>query len=429
VIPAALKRRIPDTVDRVLYMEFPANATPDHIARVTLKHINVLIREGAQDALVRQVTDQVLADANARASEPLSVIQAVHNWVQQRIRYEYDPDGIEMLTGARQAIAAALKNGRYSEDCDGMVIVEASMLGYALGRSNVRTTIIKANKRSPKQWSHIYLQARANGQWINLDPIMNGEHSKRPKKPVGWEAPDVFARRREGIGAGPGLDLTARRDGMQTFTRGSAMGKWVPAQVDEGNAMAYEDDGWFDRLPILPNNPPQDMSGLGAVMSNDYAQQNGLGAILSNDYAQQVGVPNYHPTTTGEDPQAVAGTPYWEAPGTVGGAMRSQAGKTAAISGVGDYLQLDQLSGMGDWSDVANQVLAATANITSQSQLTSINRERIKQGLPPLDPSTALPGASRAQSAKRGLGSMTGIALVAAAVIGGAFWWSRRRKR
>lgn len=442
MIPAILKRRIPDTVNRVYYLRYPPGMTSEQMSMFSLRYITALARDGSRDPVVRQAAEQILAEAGVDRSDQLAVIRAVHDWVQRRFKYEFDPGDIEMVTHPRHAIQAALKNGRYAEDCDGFVVTEAAALAYLLGSPNrVRFVILKADKRAPTQWSHIFMQAKAHGKWVTLDPIMQGEHPRRPKQPVGWHPPKFYAKRNVELGSGPPLPELAARDNMPVYERGNAMGKWIPGQRGRsarGNAMAYEDDTWFDRLPFLPDHPAPDPAdaygqGMGAIMSFDYDQRslvktpsmNGFGAVLSNAFAQQMGVPGYRPTTTGEDPQAAAGTPYWQAPGTVGGAMRSQQAKTGAVSGVADYIQLGQAAESGGWESVMRNLLQTSAQIASSSQLTQINRERIKAGLPPIDPSRAGSSTTGRTAATFGIG---GIALLA---LGGLTLWAltRRKKR
>lgn len=275
MIPAILNRRIPESVERVYYRRYPAGTTPEQMARFSLKYINALARDGSRDALVRQVANSIVE--NVDRGDHLAVIQAVHDWVQQRFTYEFDPGDIEMVTHPHHAIKAALAQGRYAEDCDGFVVTEAAILAYLLGSTaRVRFVILKADKRAPAQWSHIFMQAKAHGRWVTLDPIMQGEDPKRPKHPVGWHPPKYYDKRHIELGSGPSLPALAAGDKMPVYEREGHMGKWIPGQqgpAARGNAMAYEDDTWFDRLPDLPDNPRGNAAGLGAVMSFDYAQR------------------------------------------------------------------------------------------------------------------------------------------------------------
>ncbi len=150
-----------------------------------------------------------------------------------------------------------------------MVIAEASMLRAVLGPANVRHVIIKADKRSPTDWSHIFLQAHDGRSWVTLDPIMNGDAPERPKKPVGWHPPRYYGRAVADPGSGPGWRDLAAHSGFAVYQRGPDMTyDLIPAQKERGNAIAYEDDRWMERLPLL--------EGYGAVMSGDYAQERGL---------------------------------------------------------------------------------------------------------------------------------------------------------
>ena len=258
MIPAILKRRIPDSVERVYYMRYPKGTTPEQMAVFSLKYINALARDGSRDSSVRQVADSIVAGVDR--SDHMAVIRKVHAWVQKRFKYEFDPGDIEMVTHPKHAIQAALKDGRYEEDCDGFVVTEAAILAYLLGSTrNVRFVILKADKRAPSQWSHIFMQAKAHGKWVTLDPIMQGEHPKRPKHPVGWHPPKYYAKRHVELGNGPSLPALAAGDKMPVYEREGRMGNWIPGQHGRsarGNAMAYEDDTWFERLPLLPDNPP-----------------------------------------------------------------------------------------------------------------------------------------------------------------------------
>lgn len=286
MIPAILKRRIPDTVNRVYYMRYPEGTTPEQMAMFSLRYINALARDGSRDPLVRRVAEQVVAEAGVARNDDLAVIQAVHEWVQRRFKYEFDPGDIEMVTHPRHAIAAALKHGRYTEDCDGFVVTEAAMLAHLLGGTHrVRFVILKADKRAPTQWSHIFMQAQANGRWVTLDPIMQGEHPKRPKQPVGWHPPKFYDKRNIELGRGPSLPELAARDAMPVYERGTSMYDWIPKQRSRGNAIAYNDDTWFERLPDLPDHPqpdPADAVGLGP--GGNVA---GYGAVMAFDYAQR----------------------------------------------------------------------------------------------------------------------------------------------
>lgn len=268
-LPAALRARVPSVVDRVFVRPLPND--PKQAAAVSLQYINALVRDGARDPLVRRTAAQVLQAAGVSPGDRRAAIVAVHDWIQGHMPYQHDPHGIEMLTEARKTLEAIAVDGRYREDCDGMVIAEASMLRSVLGRANVRHIILKGDRRSPTDWSHIFLQAHDGAAWVTLDPIMNGDAPERPKQPVGWHPPRYYGRAVVDPGAtGPTWTSMAARDGMAVYQRGPDMTyDLIPAQKERGNAFAYEDDSWMERLP-------QFHGYFGAIQSGDYAQERGL---------------------------------------------------------------------------------------------------------------------------------------------------------
>lgn len=431
-VPAAVLARVTPAMDRIYTR--PLSTDPERNARDTLVAINALIRDGAAHPLVRQQAAQIVAEAGART--PPQILEAVHAWVQRHMPYTRDPGDIELLTAADKAIASIAQHGKYTEDCDGQVIVEASLLRALLGAPHVRTVIIKADKKVPTQWSHIFLQARVGGQWITLDPIMNGETAKRPKRPVGWHPPRFYAREFVPVGAGPTLPALAQQTGMAVYERGGrlGMGDWLPAARGRGNAIAREDDSWFEELPALPNVVEPDpvggilgingnwgrsgVPGLGAIKSNTYAQQKGLGSIESHAYAQGP-TPGYRPTTVGEDPHVVAGTPWWSGLGTVGGTVRAHQLKTSRLSGDPAYVQYGQLGDEG--LDLATSIIKTATGVTTALQATALNAERAKAGLPPVG--GGLP------EAESGSGMTTLVLGAAAVALAGLLFWSMSRRR
>jgi len=434
-LPAAVLARVTPAMDRI-YLR-PLSGNPERNARETLQAINALIRDGAADPLVRQQAAQIVGEAGARGHR--DALEAVHAWVQRHMPYVRDPGEIELLTSAPAAIRSIQQRGSYIEDCDGQVIVEASLVRALLGPAAVRTVIIKADRKAPTQWSHIFLQARVGSEWITLDPIMNGETAKRPKQPVGWHPPKYFAREFVPVGEGPTLPALAAQTQMAAYERGGdGMGDWIPAARSRGNAMAREDDSWFEELPILANDPapsgisgwgrasyPSGRTGIGAVMSNTYAQQRdrfaGLGAIESHAYAQGP-MPGYRPTTVAEDPHVVAGTAFWAGMGTVGGTVRTHGVKTSALSGVADYIQLGHLGDGG--ADLAKTIIEQAAQIATLAQTQALNTARARAGLPPVTPGG---GAPEAETGGGSTMLMIGAAAVGLGVL--ALWAMRRRRK
>jgi hypothetical protein len=97
-------------------------------------------------------------------------IKALFEWVQQNVRYTKDPVRVEMLHSPRRMLE--LRAG----DCDDMTILLGAIL-EAIGHP-VRLVLAGPDPLRPLLFSHIYLEADYEGEWIPLDPTM--------PYPMGW---------------------------------------------------------------------------------------------------------------------------------------------------------------------------------------------------------------------------------------------------
>lgn len=145
--------------------------------QTTLKHIQALIRAGAKDFYVRQKAIDILLEKAVKPKDYLGEIKALFEWVQHNVRYTKDPFRVEVLHSARRLLE--LRAG----DCDDMTILLGSML-EAIGHP-VRLVIIGPDPVRPKLFSHIYLEAFHQGQWIPLNATM--------PYPMGWQ-PRTFVK-------------------------------------------------------------------------------------------------------------------------------------------------------------------------------------------------------------------------------------------
>src|SRR5262249_56243905 len=88
----------------------------------TVAHIARLIRAGAKDFYVRQKAIDVLMARGVPPKDYLGEIDALFQFVQQRVRYTKDPLRLELLHAARRMLD--LRAG----DCDDMAILLGAML-------------------------------------------------------------------------------------------------------------------------------------------------------------------------------------------------------------------------------------------------------------------------------------------------------------
>jgi Transglutaminase-like superfamily len=139
--------------------------------QTTLKHIQALIRAGAKDFYVRQKAIDILLEKAIKPKNYWGEIKALFEWMQQNVRYTKDPFRVEVLHSARRLLE--LRAG----DCDDMTILLGSML-ESIGHP-VRLVVTGPDPLRPKLFSHIYLEAFHQGQWIPLDATM--------PYAIGWE--------------------------------------------------------------------------------------------------------------------------------------------------------------------------------------------------------------------------------------------------
>lgn len=136
----------------------------------TVEHVRELVRAGAKDFYVRQTAIDVLMERGVPSKDYLGEIEALFEWVRANVRYTRDPFRVETLHSARRMLE--LRAG----DCDDMTILLGAML-ESIGHP-IRLVLAGPDRRRPRLFSHIYLQANHKGKWISLDPTM--------RHPMGW---------------------------------------------------------------------------------------------------------------------------------------------------------------------------------------------------------------------------------------------------
>ena len=144
--------------------------------RLTAAHVGRLIREGSADFYVRQKAIDILLECGVRPKDYIGEINALFRWVQRHVRYTKDPFQVEVLHSPRRMLE--LRAG----DCDDMTILLGSLV-KSIGHP-VRLVLTGPNARRPDLFSHIYLEAQCQGDWIPLDATMPFAMGWSPRAPV-----------------------------------------------------------------------------------------------------------------------------------------------------------------------------------------------------------------------------------------------------
>ena len=144
--------------------------------RLTAAHVGRLIREGAGDFYVRQKAIDILLANGVPPKDYIGEIDTLFRWVQRHVRYTKDPFHIEVLHTPRRMLQ--LRAG----DCDDMTILLGALV-KSVGHP-VRIVLTGPNARRPDLFSHIYLEAQCQGDWIPLDATMPFAMGWAPRAPV-----------------------------------------------------------------------------------------------------------------------------------------------------------------------------------------------------------------------------------------------------
>jgi transglutaminase-like putative cysteine protease len=163
----------PLSAERVERIQIPpgaagTDATIDAMARAAMGEF------GAGSGRIRELAITILRDAGVAERDQQGEVVAIHQWVQDHLRYVKDPLWYEFVT-----YPETLAFERADGDCDDHVVLEAALLG-AIGIPS--RFVVFAFRGGP--WSHVAMQANVKGRWIPLDPIVK-------TKPAGWVAPDA----------------------------------------------------------------------------------------------------------------------------------------------------------------------------------------------------------------------------------------------
>lgn len=125
---------------------------------------------GARSAKIRALAINIINVANVPDKDYFGMIEAIHNWVRDQIRYVRDPVGQETLSYPEETAF-----NTKAEDCDGKSILEMALLG-SLG---IRSYPVVIGTVAPGVFTHVYIhvqvppgKGRYAGKIIAADPIM-----------------------------------------------------------------------------------------------------------------------------------------------------------------------------------------------------------------------------------------------------------------
>jgi len=175
-----------------------ASDDPDQQTAETVERMQAISIEDAHSPQVWAATQGALH--SAASSARVDIADAIYRWVCSHVRFRSDEPVLATLLGLDNELdllirpTRLLTMSRPAEDCDGFTMLCCSMLLCAGVPCEIVT--IKADHEDPTRFSHVYCQAIIeDGSAVVMDCSQGSLH----QFPLGWEAPEYFARKEWGV--------------------------------------------------------------------------------------------------------------------------------------------------------------------------------------------------------------------------------------
>lgn len=144
----------------------------------TLAKMRQMVNQSKVSPQIRQAATSAIFLTPEK--DELSEVNAIFSLVRDGVRYIKDVHNVETLSTPEKTL-----EGRMG-DCDDQTMLLAALLesvGYP-------TRFVVAGYHGP-DYEHVYLQAWADGQWINMDPTEQNQ--------MGWEPPLATVKAYEAV--------------------------------------------------------------------------------------------------------------------------------------------------------------------------------------------------------------------------------------
>lgn len=132
--------------------------------RTTLEAMDRLVRSGVQDPSVVLYAQQIVRSAPEYGQR--AELSSILDDVRRTMRYTLDPLGVETVKSPSFVLEEIRTRGKAAMDCD-----DATVWTAALVRSVGMQTRFRVIRDDPREYTHVYLEALADGAWVPLDPI------------------------------------------------------------------------------------------------------------------------------------------------------------------------------------------------------------------------------------------------------------------
>lgn len=125
----------------------------------TIAAMRPLVDQGIKDQGINRTAIAITWNTPEFSETPKA--QAIFQWMQQNLRFFTDMAGKETLRTPQETLAVR------AGDCDCFVVLGAALLG-TIGIPS-RPVTVSTDPSDPNTFSHVYLEAYVDGQWIAMD--------------------------------------------------------------------------------------------------------------------------------------------------------------------------------------------------------------------------------------------------------------------
>jgi hypothetical protein len=146
--------------------------------RQTLELMKNLAIEGTQHGDIWELSRMLVGgDSPVDVHDTSGEAQRLLKYIQDHLRWTPD-------TGNAETVAAPWRTLQVrAGDCDDLSTLLAS-LGVSIGLET-RFKAIAANEDFKKEFSHVYVQFKLDGEWVSAEPSIK-------EVPLGWESPTIY---------------------------------------------------------------------------------------------------------------------------------------------------------------------------------------------------------------------------------------------
>ncbi len=190
--------QLPDFPGASIVTRRNAAADPDQGTAETVERMQAIAVEDSTSPQVSAATHGALIGATG--STRREIAEAIYHWICGRVKFRSDDPVLCALLGLDNELdllirpARLLTMKRPAEDCDGFTMLCCSMLLASGVPCEIIT--IKADPDDPTRFSHVYCQAiLEDGRALIMDCSQGAQHGF----PIGWEAPEYYARKDWGV--------------------------------------------------------------------------------------------------------------------------------------------------------------------------------------------------------------------------------------